>query len=74
MNMWSYLKVRRCFRDFVASIPSQMASFSAWGSSLLELTRLSYLGSVSSDRRWAPSGGLAKRGDDRRQNAIFERL
>jgi len=34
------LKVRRCFGDFVASIPSQVASFSAQGSSLLELTRL----------------------------------
>jgi hypothetical protein len=28
-TVWIYLKVRRCFRDFVASIPSQVASFSA---------------------------------------------
>lgn len=27
--VWICLKVRRCFRDFVASITSQVASFSA---------------------------------------------
>ncbi|MGC1175782.1 hypothetical protein [Polaromonas sp.] len=29
LDVWICLKVRRCFRDFVASIPSQVASFSA---------------------------------------------
>jgi hypothetical protein len=27
--VWICLKVRRCFRDFVASVTSQVASFSA---------------------------------------------
>ena len=29
ISVWSCLKLRRCFRDFVASIPSLIASFSA---------------------------------------------
>jgi hypothetical protein len=49
--VWICPKLRRCFRDFVASVLSQLASFSAQGSSVLELTRLGYLGSLSSDRR-----------------------
>jgi hypothetical protein len=51
-DVYICFKLRRCFRDFVASIPSQVASFSAYGSSLLELTRLAYMGSVSSDLQY----------------------
>ena len=29
LPVWICLKVRRCFRDFVASIPGQVTSFSA---------------------------------------------
>lgn len=40
LRVWIYRRLRRCFRDFVTSIWSHVESFSAYGSSLLGLTRL----------------------------------
>ncbi len=40
MVVWICFRLRRCSRDFVASIPRRVASFSTWGPSLFELTRL----------------------------------
>lgn len=46
------LSVGKRLVNFVASIPSQVASFAAEGSSLLELTRFEQAGSASSNRRY----------------------